>query len=264
MAGPRANHSEGAGQATGELALGIGLVEQMADCLPDTVFFVKHPERGYLAGNHALAGLLGLPNRREIVGRRTDEFFPASTIRYYDGLDAEVIGRGRTLIDRLDWVTGETCDRAWFLYSRMPLRDGSGRVVAALGLSRRLPDPRGEARRYARLAQVSERLQADPGAQIDPAMLAELAGCSRAQLERDFVRVFGVSPMRYRARLRLQLARFLLAGSAPIAEVAQDCGFADQSAFTRWFRRATGLAPGSWRRRAAGASLGSGAIAVLR
>jgi AraC family transcriptional regulator len=33
-----------------------------------------------------------------------------------------------------------------------------------------------------------------------------------------------------------------------IAEIALDCGFADQSHFTRVFQRAAGMSPGAWRR----------------
>jgi AraC-like DNA-binding protein len=38
--------------------------------------------------------------------------------------------------------------------------------------------------------------------------------------------------------------------SLPLAEIALACGYADQSAFTRAFGRATGLTPAAYRRQA--------------
>jgi AraC-like DNA-binding protein len=49
-------------------------------------------------------------------------------------------------------------------------------------------------------------------------------------------------------RLRVDRACHLLARTAqPLAQIAQDCGFSDQSYFTRVFRRRTGQTPGEYR-----------------
>jgi len=53
-------------------------------------------------------------------------------------------------------------------------------------------------------------------------------------------------------RARVQAAAELLRSTGrPIAEIALDCGFYDQSAFTRQFRKRTGVTPERWRRRSA-------------
>jgi AraC-like DNA-binding protein len=46
----------------------------------------------------------------------------------------------------------------------------------------------------------------------------------------------------------------LLDTHASLAEVATECGFADQSHFTRVFTNHEGSSPGKWRRRHADAS----------
>ncbi|WP_394840833.1 helix-turn-helix domain-containing protein [Pendulispora brunnea] len=48
---------------------------------------------------------------------------------------------------------------------------------------------------------------------------------------------------------RIQRACRLLVAGAPIGKVAFDCGFTDQSYFTRVFRRLTGSMPAAFRRR---------------
>ena len=40
----------------------------------------------------------------------------------------------------------------------------------------------------------------------------------------------------------------MLAGELPIAQIAQACGFADQSSFTKAFMRVIGTSPAAWRR----------------
>jgi transcriptional regulator GlxA family with amidase domain len=55
--------------------------------------------------------------------------------------------------------------------------------------------------------------------------------------------------MHYLANWRMQLASGLLAGSsASVASVALEVGYESEAAFSRAFRRATGLPPAAWRR----------------
>jgi len=57
-------------------------------------------------------------------------------------------------------------------------------------------------------------------------------------------RELGVSPHAFRVLARLNLARHLLRRGEPIAAVAADAGFSDQSHLTRLFRRTFGTTPG--------------------
>jgi AraC family transcriptional regulator len=86
----------------------------------------------------------------------------------------------------------------------------------------------------------------------EPLRLTELAaelGVHPAHLSRTFRRAFGVSLSRYVLRRRVELACAALVSdpAAPLARVAQETGFADQSHLCRSFRRITGLTPGAWR-----------------
>ena len=88
---------------------------------------------------------------------------------------------------------------------------------------------------------------------VDPALrLGDWAhGCrlAPATVSRGFFAAFGVTPSQYRAERRAHLAwRGLTRGTAPLAAVAQDCGFADQAHMSRAVRTATGATPGAWRR----------------
>ena len=88
------------------------------------------------------------------------------------------------------------------------------------------------------------RLDGDAASPIRLSELAELAGISRFQLVRAFVREVGATPHAYLVQRRVHLARRLLAGGRPIVEAAMDAGFADQSHLTRAFVRQFGVTPG--------------------
>ncbi|ADI12259.1 transcriptional regulator, AraC family protein [Streptomyces bingchenggensis BCW-1] len=78
--------------------------------------------------------------------------------------------------------------------------------------------------------------------------LAEAIGCSRYTLYRAFRAEYGLAPSAYQRQLRLRRARDLMTTGISPAAAAAATGFADQAHFTRWFHRAYGLTPGTFRR----------------
>ncbi|WP_235624238.1 helix-turn-helix domain-containing protein [Mycolicibacterium goodii] len=68
----------------------------------------------------------------------------------------------------------------------------------------------------------------------------------RWSLARQFRAAFGTSPSRFRSMRQLELARALIIGGMPLADVAHAAGFADQAHFTRMFKAAYGLTPAAW------------------
>lgn len=81
--------------------------------------------------------------------------------------------------------------------------------------------------------------------------LAEVArecGLSVSQFARAFKRTTGMPPHRFLLERRMERARQLLVTSQqPLAAVADACGFADQSHFTKVFRKVQGRSPGAFR-----------------
>ena len=80
------------------------------------------------------------------------------------------------------------------------------------------------------------------------ASLARQAGASRSTLADRFTRLVGQPPMRYLAAWRMRLAADRLSRpGATVAEAAHDAGYDSEAAFSRAFKKATGVAPGAWR-----------------
>jgi AraC family transcriptional regulator len=77
--------------------------------------------------------------------------------------------------------------------------------------------------------------------------LAAEAGVHPGHLARAFRQAFGTTVCEYSRALRLEWAAARLEGDGSLAEIAIEAGFADQSHFTRAFRRFTGVTPGRYR-----------------
>ncbi len=102
------------------------------------------------------------------------------------------------------------------------------------------------------LAEILAHIEAHRDEPLTVAELSAVAGFSPYHFSRLFTARFGESVMGYVRLCRLQTAALRLTGDAPppLAELAFDCGFESQEAFTRAFRRRYGVPPGQFKRAA--------------
>jgi AraC-like DNA-binding protein len=105
---------------------------------------------------------------------------------------------------------------------------------------------------HAPLARVKDHIRAHFQRDLTVAELAQVAGLSRAHLTRAFGTAFHVAPHVYLNAIRIAHAQTLIRAGMPLAAVAAECGFADQSHFTRRFKGNVGVAPADWRRMVGG------------
>ena len=81
------------------------------------------------------------------------------------------------------------------------------------------------------------------------AQIAHECGLSSGYFARAFKRSTGVPPYKWLTKMRVERAKELLKDPrCELADIAQLCGFVDQSHFTRVFSRSEGYSPGRWRR----------------
>jgi AraC-like DNA-binding protein len=99
------------------------------------------------------------------------------------------------------------------------------------------------------LRRALEFIDANLGADPSISEVATQCGLSGDYFGRAFKRATGFSPHRWLTKRRLERAKVLLDElDLPLAEIAQVCGFADQSHFTHVFFKSEGCNPGNWRR----------------
>ncbi|MBN8906260.1 MAG: helix-turn-helix transcriptional regulator, partial [Rhodospirillales bacterium] len=100
-------------------------------------------------------------------------------------------------------------------------------------------------------AEARAFLVAAPPDTLSVAAAAERCKLSRGYFIKAFRVTFGQTPYRWLLEYRVAAAKALLRGPMPIATIALELGFADQSHFTRVFARIAGTPPGLWRRQQA-------------
>jgi AraC family transcriptional regulator len=210
--------------------------------------------REWFGGGHWDARPLSMVLRPSQAEHR-DEIGPAGAVflcvdigpAYWNALpDAGARLQRRAFEDRpMSWAAlrllKELCER------RSGWRDVAQSLVNELVMDHITESRHVHPRQPRWLRQVLERLHADPANQSLGAIAADL-DLHPVHVSRMFKRHLGSTVSQYQRELRLQrAARALLESGEPLVDVAEDCGFADQSHMTREFSRATSWSPAKLR-----------------
>jgi AraC-like DNA-binding protein len=171
----------------------------------------------------------------ELTGDRWDTPHFPEPIIYDDGLRSRLVTLHRVIQDSPDTLERQSLARE--VFGALLVRYASNRANPL-----QLGDERAVVRRVRDLIEdrLTENVSLDE--------LAAHAAMSPYHLLRLFRAATGMTPHVYRTQQRLIRAKALLAAGTPIAEVAAQTGFTDQSHLTRRFKQAYGIPPGEYAR----------------
>ncbi len=96
------------------------------------------------------------------------------------------------------------------------------------------------------LELVKQFLDDHPSVDISLEELAKLAGLSPFYLIKQFKIKCGLPPHAYQIQSRVRLAKQKIKQGYKLLDVAQECGFHDQSHLNRHFKRTMGVTPGQY------------------
>lgn len=225
-------------------------VESLFDRVPSVVFFVKDLEGRYRIVNKTLVERCGLDAKNELLGRTASEVFPPPLGERYLGQDRSVARSATPIVQKLELHLYPNRLEGWCLTDKIPLIDTKQEVVGIAGISRDLytPAPHGEG--HERLAHAMELIQSDSISPLTVNEIARRVGFSPYQLNRRLKHLLGITARQLLTKTRIDAASALLRTTTlGVGDVAQRSGYCDQSAFTRQFRRTTGLTPRHYRQR---------------
>ncbi len=222
--------------------------EALFDHLPDLVFFVKNVRSEYVVVNQTLVERCGRRSKNDLLGRRADELFPAPLGESYRHQDESVLRSGKPILNQLELHFYATGGRGWCLTNKVPLRDGANRVIGVVGISKDLQSTHERGDDFSAVAKVVQHIQHQFATTLRVAELAQRAGLSPYQFEQRIRKIFQLTAGQLIQKTRMEAAvQRLRETNDPIATIALDCGYSDQSSFTRQFKQTVGLSPSEYR-----------------
>ncbi|MDA0707423.1 MAG: AraC family transcriptional regulator [Proteobacteria bacterium] len=223
--------------------------EIVFDCLTDSVFFIKDSRGRYLSVNQTLVQRCGLLDKSELLGKTPTEVLGRHLATGYEAQDKAVIATGQAITKKLELHHYPNRKVGWCLTNKFPFLDSSGAAVGLVGISQDLRLPNLSSDDYEHVAaavRYAEKHIADAPTVDD---MSAAASMSPYRLDKRLRRVFGLTAGQLMLKQRIDFAQRQLSDSnLPIATVALNSGYADQSAFTRQFRLTTGMSPSAFRR----------------
>lgn len=224
------------------------------DHLQDVVFFMKDRQHRFVAvgmGQHRGIELgTELGTEHELLGRTDADIYPAHVAERIWADDRRVMESDTPLIGIVELLVCPQRGIDWYVTNKFPVHDREGRVIGVMGTVQTYEGRRRLLLGDVRLDEVIEAVRREPGGRHSIAAMAHAAGMSERQLGRRFRELLGMSPREFILRTRMKLACERLSRTQmQIAEIAAECGFYDQSAFSAQFRRTLGTSPLEYRRR---------------
>lgn len=225
--------------------------EEVFDEVPDTVYFIKDAAGRYILVNDTLVRRCKLASKHELIGKTALEVFPPPLGKEFTRQDLALLAGGPEIRGQLELHLYPGGQSGWCLTWKKALRAADGSIAGLSGISRDLsigPDSSDELRQ---LSTVLDHVRNHLSDSLTLDDIATATGLSTFQIGQRIKRLFGISPYQYIIRCRIDSARHLLANTElPLSEIALSCGFSDQSAFTRQFKRSVGIPPKSYRMQA--------------
>jgi transcriptional regulator GlxA family with amidase domain len=138
---------------------------------------------------------------------------------------------------------------AWNVTNKIPVLDAKGTIIGTAGITRALNRDELPSGAVSEFEPVLAYMRDHYHRAITNQQLAAAAKMSLRAFERQFLASFHLTSQKYLRKLRLRIAsRALIYANESLSEVALICGFADQSHFTREFRRHFGRTPRDYRK----------------
>lgn len=223
---------------------------RLFDRIPDVVFFIKDARGRYVEVNQTLVIRCNRRGKSELLGRTTREVFPHPLGNRFFEQDLKVLCSGVPIVQNLELHLYPTRLEGWCLTDKLPLYGTDGRVTGLAGISRDLQSPATEIDRFAEIASALDHIHEHYGCELRVEELAAISELSVYQLNRRLRAIFGITASQLITKRRIDAASEMLRSKGkPIAEIATSCGYFDQSAFSRVFRRTVGLTPREYRMR---------------
>lgn len=222
---------------------------ELFDVLPDVYLYVKDRESRFVHVNAAWLDIRGYDSIDRVLGLSDFDIHPRHLAARYIREDRDVMRSGQMLPNQVWLVPAGGTELRWFLSTKTPLRNRQGEICGIAGVMRDFEAAGEVFRPYQAMQDVLAYVARNYDQPIAVPDLAKLAQLSVSQFERRFKATFQMTPRQYIQRVRANAAcEALVATDESVAQIAADCGYYDQSYFTKQFKRFMGITPLAYRK----------------
>lgn len=227
-----------------ELMLHPKIAEQLFDHLPDIVFFIKDMQGRYLTVNQTLVERCGLKKKAQIIGHTAADVLGKELGNRYVEQDQKVLKSRQPLIQYLELHNFRSQELGWCLTTKIPLSDDSGECIGLIGASQDLKLPESNNDMFSNIFKAVKFIEDNLENNPTITEMAQVAKMSHYQLDRRMKLTFGLPAGKWLIKTRIsQASQKLLETKLSVLDIAFAVGYSDQSAFTKQFKKVTGVSP---------------------
>jgi len=225
-------------------------MEQLFDRVPGAYFFVKDRKSRFMGGSQDFARTLGETDIKAMVGKTDYDYSPDFLADAFYDDDQRVMATGQSIFNQIELVPAADGSLDWLCTSKVPLRNHQGEVVGMAGVSRIISDSDAVYADNPEMHRIVDYVRQHYREKLSVADMARIGGISVSSQERLFRKTFGLTPLMYLRKTRLNAAcKLLRESNTGLSNIAVQCGFNDQTNMTRAFRLELKITPLRYRRR---------------
>lgn len=220
------------------------------DDLPGFIYFVKDINLRYVAFNQRLLKVFSVTEGALIMGRKDDDFMPHHLVKEIRKDDLKVIETGESILNRVELVPRGNGFVDWSTTTKKPLLDSNKKICGVVGVTRPFSQGTTSLMKNEELGDSLKTIHASFRENLPISDLAASANLSLSSFLRKFKACFNMTPKEYIRHLRVQEAcHKIVQTTLSFAEISYECGFADQSHFSREFSKIMKESPSHYRSR---------------
>lgn len=226
------------------------LMESLFNAIPGAFFFIKNAKSQFMGASLSFAKTMGESTVEALIGKTDYDYSPDFLAEAFFADDLSVMQSGQPMFDKVELVPSEDGSLDWLCTSKVPLFDVAGAVIGLAGVSRIIRDSDAVYSDHPEMRRIVDHVRAHYRQKLSISEMAKVGGISVSTQERLFRKLFGLTPLMYLQKTRLNAACAMLRTTEiDLARIAVDCGFNDQTSMTRVFRVELKITPLKYRRR---------------
>jgi AraC-like DNA-binding protein len=226
------------------------LFHRLFDGLSEVCLFAKDRQGRLMVANPTLLRRFGLRHERQLLGKTDADVLPPGLAAKYRVDDQRVMRARKPLLGIVELFLDPHGIPTWHVTNKYPMFSRDGVVVGVMGTIERRDAGSQPGLSHRAILRAVEEIREQCAKPLSIRALAGRCGLSVRQFERRFREELRMTPRELLMRMRMSRACDLLRETRDrISDVATGCGFWDQAAFTRQFKKHVGLTPADYRRR---------------